>query len=206
MLLSVERFVIYFIAAVLCLSQLGIDTRAILAGAGVLGIAVGFGAQNLVKDMISGFFLILDGNVSTGDSVTVAGQSGTIEGIGLRNTQVRESNGKLWSIPNGDIRILANWSVDWARASVTVTVPYEADLERAIATLTRVGADWSAEHEAEALETPVVSAITELGPAGLGLSITVKVRHGARSGAENDLRRRIKVAFDAAEILKGHPR
>ncbi len=206
MLISIERFVITFLAVVLCLSQLGIDTSAILAGAGVLGLAVGFGAQNLVKDVISGFFILIDGNMNAGDAVTLAGTSGSVEGIGLRNTFIREGNGKLWAIPNGDIRTICNWSVDWARAVIDVWLTYETDVSRVMALLQDVAAAWALEAGEAVLDPPAVGGIGDMSAAGYKLVVAVKVTPSARAGAEAELRRRIKIALDKAGIEPPYPR
>lgn len=106
---SISRYVVYFMAVVIILQRVGVNTSAILATAGVLGLAVGFGAQNLVKDILSGFFILFDGLIRVGDVITVGSATGLVEKVDLRNTLIREFNGRLWAFPNGDIRSFGNF-------------------------------------------------------------------------------------------------
>ena len=133
LLLSVFNYAMYFIIAASALSALGVDVRSILALAGVGGVAIGFGCQTLVKDVVSGLFLWTDGNISVGDMVTVAGQTGTVESISLRNTVLRSVNGCLYAVPNGDIRTVVNMTAKARMAQVDVMVNHGRDLKKAIA-------------------------------------------------------------------------
>ncbi|HDR03636.1 MAG TPA: mechanosensitive ion channel family protein [Candidatus Marinimicrobia bacterium] len=203
---SVFRYVIYFIALLLALSEAGVDTSALLASAGVLGLAVGFGAQNLVRDFISGFFIYFDGLIETGDVITTGSITGSVERIDLRNTMVREFGGRLWSIPNGDIRSLGNFNRGWSRAVVEVGVAYEQPVALGIDNLKEIAEKWADENPDIWLEKPEVQAILALGDSAVSLRIVVKVKPMQHWATERELRRRIKDTFDEKGVEIPFPR
>ncbi|MEA3078332.1 MAG: moderate conductance mechanosensitive channel [Actinomycetota bacterium] len=123
------RAVVWTIAVFVLLGEVGIDLAPLLAGAGIAGIAIGFGAQSLVKDVISGLFVLLEDQYGVGDVVTVEGATGTIEDLTLRVTRLRSVDGTVWFVPNGEIRKVGNASMEWSRALIDVLVPYDADLD-----------------------------------------------------------------------------
>jgi small conductance mechanosensitive channel len=123
------RAVVWSIAVLVILGEVGIDLAPLLAGAGIAGIAIGFGAQSLVKDVISGLFVLLEDQFGVGDVVTVEGVTGTVEDLTLRVTRLRSVDGTVWFVPNGEIRKLGNASMEWSRAIIDVLVPYDADLD-----------------------------------------------------------------------------
>jgi small-conductance mechanosensitive channel len=174
-------------ALVMGLSQLGINIATVLAGAGVIGLAVGFGAQTLVKDCISGFFLILDDVIEVGDKADIDGKTGTIEKVGLRVTQLRSFSGELWYIPNGAIAKVGN----------PVKVPASTDVTRALEILRQVASDWATAQPELALEPPKAQGVLELDAESVTLRIVAKVPPGKSSEVENDLRLRAKLALDA---------
>ena len=205
--LEVERYVIYFLVVVTILAQFGINTGALLASVGVVGLALGFGAQELVKDVISGFFLLFDGLVAVGDVVKLDDSTaGAVELVGLRTTHLRDFSGLLWVVPNGDIRKLGNFNRGWMRAVVPVNVAREADIEKVLATMLEVGRTWSAENEAIVLEPPEVNSILSLGENAMQVRLVIKVKPMTQWGAERELLRRIKVAFDREGIEVPYPR
>jgi moderate conductance mechanosensitive channel len=167
----------------------------VIAGAGVLGLAVGFGAQTLVKDVISGFFLIFDGVLDVGDAVTVDKASGTVEALGLRLTRIRAHDGTLWYVPNGQIQVVGNTNRAWLRATEMVTLPSAQDVPRAMAVIDEVARAWAAEHAEVVVEAPKVQGVLELDAAATGVRLTVKVRPDAREAAEHALGSRIRTAM-----------
>ncbi len=195
LLKNVALYALSFTVAVVILQEMGVDMRAILVSAGVLGLAVGFGAQALIKDVIAGFFILFEGLVRVGDVIEVGGHTGTVETIGLRVTTMRVPNGALRVVPNGELTQFANYNRGWARAMVDVGVTYDTDVRRALDALERAGREWSAE-AGLALEPPRAQGIIRFGESEVGLRLVVKVAPGARNDAENELRRRIKEAFD----------
>ena len=135
LLLSFFNFIMYFSIAMAVLSAFGVDVSSILAVAGVGGVAIGFGCQTLVKDFVSGLFLWLEGRINVGDVVTVGGQTGMVEAVALRTTTLRAPNGKLFVIPNGDIRTVINMSRDYRCALVDITAAHGQDLNHILALL-----------------------------------------------------------------------
>lgn len=133
--LSLFNYVVYFAVSLMVLSCLGVDVSSLIAVAGVGGVAIGFGCQTLVKDIISGLFLWIDGQVKIGDIVTVAGATGTVENVALRTTMLRGTNGNIHVIPNGEIRSVVNMTRDFRFAIVDVTVAHGQDYTAAIGLL-----------------------------------------------------------------------
>lgn len=185
---------------VLSLEQIGFDLTAVIAGAGVLGLAIGFGSQELVKDVIAGFFLIFDEVLETGDWVDVDTISGHVEQVGLRVTRIRSFDGKLWYVPNGQIKLVGNTNRQWMRAVVHVDLAYEQDVGRGLEQLLRVGEAWASEHPEIVLEPPEVHGLMDLGASGVRARLAVKVEPGTHWAAERELRIRVKAAFDQEGI------
>ncbi len=196
---SVIRYALTFVAVVVVLREVGVDVQALLVSAGVLGLAIGLGAQSLIKDVITGFFILFEGLIGVGDVIEVGGHTGTVEAIGLRVTKLRLLNGAQRVIPNGEITQFVNYNKEWGRAVVDVSVGYDTDVRRALATLERIGAEWAAE-TGRALDPPEVQGIVRFGEADLGLRVMVKVDAAHRFAAEVDLRRRILEAFEREGI------
>jgi small conductance mechanosensitive channel len=193
---NVLRWIVAFVILVIVLRELGVDVEALLVSAGVLGLALGFGAQSLVKDVLTGVFILFEGLIGVGDVVEVGGHQGTVEAIGLRVTKLRALDGGLRVIPNGDLSAFTNRSRGWARALVEVMLPREVPVERALAVLRRVGEEWAREAGA-ALETPETQGIVRFNGTEAVLRLMVKVEADRRLDAEYELRRRVRVAFDA---------
>jgi moderate conductance mechanosensitive channel len=180
---------------VLALEQLGFDLTAVIAGAGVLGLAVGFGAQTLVKDVISGFFLIFDGVLEVGDHVDMDKASGDVEELGLRLTKIRADDGKLWYVPNGQIAVVGNDNRGWKRAMELVTLTSADDVPRALAVVDEEARAWAAERSDIVVEPPRVQGVLEVDAKATGVRLTVKVRPGTQNAAEQELGARIRAAF-----------
>ena len=196
---NVARYTLAFLAAVVCLREVGVDIRALLVSAGVLGLAVGLGAQTLIKDVITGFFLLFEGLIAVGDVIEVGGQLGTVEAIGLRVTRMRLLSGGERVVPNGELTQFTNFNRGWARAMVDVSVGYEADVRQALGALEGVGQEWARE-TGLALEPPETQGVVRFGEGDLGLRLTAKVAPARRFEAEADLRRRIKERFERERI------
>ena len=159
---SLTRISILGVGFVMAASQLGLNVATVLAGAGVLGLAVGFGAQTLVRDVISGFFLIVDGVVEADDHITFGQVSGIVEEIGLRMTRVRAIDGQLWYVPNGELKIVGNFNRDWARASVDIPLPHEQNVREAMAVVQATADAWAAENSDIVVEPPEVQGVLSL--------------------------------------------
>ncbi len=192
---NVFRWLIGFVIMVVVLRELGVDVQALVVSAGVLGLAVGFGAQSLVKDVITGVFLLFEGLVAVEDVIEVDGHQGTVEAIGLRVTRLRAFDGSLHVIPNGQLAAFTNRSRGWARVVVEVTLPREVPVEGALALLKRVGEEWAKE-SGLALEPPQTQGIIRWSGTEAVLRLLAKVESDKRLEAEYELRRRVKGAFD----------
>jgi len=202
LLASVASFAIWTLAALMALGTLGLDLGPLIAGAGIVGVAIGFGSQNLVRDFISGIFMLMEDQYGVGDVVDAGPATGTVEGVGLRTTRLRDVNGTLWHIPNGEIRRVGNRSQGWARALVDVEVAYSTDLDDTTRTIEQVAHDLYADaHWApRILEPPEVWGVEELGPDGIRVRLVAKTRPLEQWKVARELRARLKVAFDQAGI------
>ena len=196
---NVARYTLAFVALVIVLREVGVDVQALLVSAGVLGLAVGLGAQTLIKDVITGFFILFEGLIGVGDVIEVGANTGTVEAIGLRVTKLRMLNGAQRVIPNGELTQFANHNKGWARAVVDVSVGYETDVRRAVAALERVGKEWAGETRL-ALEAPEALGPIRFGESDLGIRLMVKVEAARRFDVEVELRRRIKEVFEREGI------
>ncbi|HWV37834.1 MAG TPA: mechanosensitive ion channel family protein [Vulgatibacter sp.] len=207
LLIEIERYLVYTIAGVAILATCGVDTAAIFASVGVLGIALGFGAQNLIKDMIAGFFLLFDGIVAVGDVIKIDDETtGTVEAVGLRNTQVRDFSGLLWMIPNGDLRQFGNFNRGWMRAVVLLELAYDTDVPKAMELAREAGEAWAAANQEKVLERPEVHALLGMSHLGVTLRLVLKMLPGEQWPAERALRLMVKDRFEAAGIEMAYPR
>ncbi len=194
--------VIVLVAGIMLLDQVGLNITPILAGVGIAGLAVGFGAQTLVRDVISGLFILLERQFDVGDHITTKGISGTVESITLRATIVRDSDGTWHVIPNGEIRILSNRSRGWARTVVDVNIGYQESIDRAIAALQAVGEELSQDPTFGPLltEAPQVVGVQEVTKSAVTLRMTVRTLPGKQEDVRRELKRRIKERFDSEGI------
>ncbi|HEX3175710.1 MAG TPA: mechanosensitive ion channel family protein [Methylomirabilota bacterium] len=196
LLTNLLRWVLAFVVLVLLLRELGIDVGALVVSAGVIGIVVGLGAQALIRDLITGIFLLFEGLLAIGDVVKVGDHTGVVEAIGLRVTRLRLPDGALRVVPNGLLTDFSNYSSGWARAIVDVAVPRTVDVERALAALRAIGEAW-ARDSSRALDPPMAQGIMRFSGGGDAvLRLTVKVEAARREETELELRRRIRDAFD----------
>ena len=206
LLQNISKYVIYFISGVMVLRELGVDTTAVIASAGVVGLAIGFGAQSLVKDVISGALLLFEGVISVGDSINVGEHSGTVEVIGLRNIHLRKYSGELRVIPYGEVNSFGNFNRGYMRAIVKVGVAYEQDVEKGMKILEEIANKWAEENKDIVLEAPVIQGILSLGSSEITLRVAIKVKPLTHWGAERELKRRIKDTFDKKGIEIPFPR
>ena len=199
---SVATFAIWAIAVLTILGELGLNLGPLIAGAGIAGVAIGFGAQSLVKDFLAGIFILTEDQYGVGDIVDVGEATGTVEAVTLRTTKLRSVDGVLWHVPNGQIARVGNMSQQWARALLDVSVAYNADLELAKATIKEVADSvwrdptWSG----RVLEEPAVWGVEALAADGVTIRLVVKTVPSAQFEVLRELRSRIKHAMDAAGI------
>ena len=199
---SVATFVIWTIAAVTILGELGINLGPLIAGAGIAGIALGFGAQTLVRAFLSGIFILIEDQYGVGDFVDVGEASGAVEAVTLRTTRIRDVSGTMWHVPNGQIARVGNMSQKWARALLDVSVAYGTDLQVAQRVIkeTADGVWRDPEFKSRVLEEPEVWGVEAFGADGITIRLVVKTQPAAQWGVVRELRRRIKVAFEEAGI------
>ncbi len=202
---SLARYLIAFVALVIVLDQFGVDIKALLVSAGVVGLAIGLGAQTLVKDVITGFVILFEGLIAVGDVIEVGPHTGEVEAVGIRVTKIRKLSGEQRIIPNGELTQFGNYTQGWARAVVDVGVAHEADVERTLALLEAVGRHWVEESPRAALGPAEAQGIIRFGESEMVLRLQVKVDPRERFNAENELRRRIKAAFDKEGIKIPYP-
>jgi small conductance mechanosensitive channel len=195
LLTSVARWTLGFVVIVIALRELGVDVGAIVVSAGVLGIGIGLGAQSLIRDVLTGVFLLFEDLIHVGDVVQIGSYTGTVESTGLRVATLRLDDGALRVIPNGQLTEFANYSLGGARAIVDVPVAREVPVARALAVLAEVGADWAGESRSP-VERPEAQGIIGWSGSDTLLRLTARVEPERRQAIEQDLRRRIKEAFD----------
>ena len=205
LLKSVLRYVVYFLLAISVVDALGAPTSSIIASAGIVGLAVGFGAQNLVRDVLTGFFILFEDQFSVGDYVEIFGLAGVVEEVGLRVTKLRDFSGVLHIIPNGAIDKVSNHNRGHLRALVDVRVAYEEDQERVTALLKAIVAQ-AATDIPEIVEGPTVLGIADFTESALVFRIVARTRPQEQWAVERELRRRIKVVFDREGIETPYPR
>ena len=183
----------------MCLGEVGIDLGPLLAGAGVLGVAIGFGSQSLVRDFLSGTFILVEDQFGVGDIVDVGEASGTVEAVSLRTTRLRAIDGTVWHVPNGEIRRVGNMSQHWSRALLDIEVAYDTVVEHARSVIKRVADAVWAEDDG-VLEEPELWGVEQLGANGVMLRLVVKTTPSQQWRVSRELRERIKVAFDEEGI------
>lgn len=199
---SIASLTIYFIAVVMVLGEFNVNLGPLIAGAGIIGVALGFGAQSLVKDFLSGIFMLLEDQYGVGDVVNLGDASGTVEAVNLRTTQVRDVSGTLWHVPNGEIRRVGNMSQQWARAVLDLEVAYDTDLNHAMSVIKGVadGLWEEALPHATVLEEPQLYGVQAFGADAITIRLGVKTEPAEQWATQRELRARLKEAFDAEGI------
>ncbi len=192
---STFTYAVYFATAVLILASLGFNPLPFLAGAGILGLVVGFGAQALINDVVSGFFILFENTYLVGDSIEAAGARGVVEGIEFRTTRIRDPDGRLHIVRNGDVKEVVNYSKDYSLAVVSVDVVYQADLRAVFAVLREAGARLHAE-SADVVAQTEIDGIVAFGASTMTVRTSTRVRPGRHEVAAAELRLAIKEAFD----------
>jgi small-conductance mechanosensitive channel len=200
---SIASILIVFIGGYIVLGDFGIDLAPLLASAGVVGVAIGFGAQSLVKDYLSGIFMLVEDQYGVGDVITVGNATGTVENVTLRLTRMRDVNGIVWHIRNGSIDTVANESQGWARAVVDFPVPFASDLGRIRAVLTQVNDElWNdPAWRPVLLEAPEVWGAQQITSTEVTMRIVVKTAPLRQWEVEREMRARVKHALKEAAIM-----
>ena len=199
---SIASAAVGTVTLMMLLGEFDINLGPLLAGAGILGLGIGFGSQSLVRDLLSGIFMLIENQYGVGDYIDVGEANGTVESLGLRTTRLRDKYGTLWHIPNGEIRRVGNMSQVWAKAILDIDVAYDTDLDLAMETMKTVADGvWDEQLEAATIvEEPAISGVQNFGADAITIRLSVKTEPGEQWSTGRVLRKRIKEAFDEAGI------
>jgi small-conductance mechanosensitive channel len=202
LLRSIVSAVVWTVAVLMALSELGLNLGPLIAGAGIVGVAIGFGAQNLVRDFLSGIFMLMEDQYGVGDVIDAGPATGTVESIGLRSTRIRDVNGTVWHLPNGHIERIGNKSQLWSRALLDIDVSYQTDIAHATDVIKRTAQTMCEDPDfAEAvLSEPEVWGVENLGVDSVSIRLVLKTAPNDQFKVTRELRARIKAAFDEAGI------
>jgi small-conductance mechanosensitive channel len=201
------RIIIFLVILLMVLSELGVEIGPLLAGLGIVGIAVGFGAQYLIRDLIAGVFILMENQYRIGDVAKVADVTGVVEEINLRKTVLRDIDGVVHHVPNGEIRVASNLTRHFSRVNLNISVAYETDLDYAISVINRVCKKMAKEERwRKVIRTvPKVLRVAELGDSGIDIKILGDVKPLEQWNVMGELRLRLKKAFDKAGIDIPYP-
>ena len=204
---SIASFTVAIVAGAMVMSELGLDLTPVVASAGIVGVAVGFGAQNLVKDFLTGMFMLLEDQYGVGDVVDAGPATGTVEAVTLRTTRLRDVEGTVWHIRNGEIARVGNKSQGWARALLDVPLDLQTDVPTVRALALEVAGSLRDDEEfgRRVIEDPEVWGLESIGADGLLLRIAVKTAPLEQWAVERELRERLIAAFEEHGIAIGVP-
>jgi small conductance mechanosensitive channel len=204
---SVAVFVIYFVALLMVLGQLGLNLGPMLASAGIAGLAIGFGAQTLVHDFINGFFILMENQYDIGDTVRIAGVKGVVEEMSLRHTVLRDEDGTVHMVPNSAIQIVSNTTRDWSQLALRVTVAYSEPSDKIESLLKQIGTDLRND---ETFSQDIVSdidvpGIDRVGNGEAEYLVLIKTRPNKQYAVSREMRRRIKECFEKNNVQAAGP-
>ena len=200
--------VVWTVAAITALDQAGVQVAPILAAAGIAGIALGFGAQSLVKDVLAGFFILMENQYDVGDVIQIAGVSGAVEAVNLRTTVLRSLDGSRHVVPNGEITVSSNMTKVFSRYLFVLPVPYEEDVDRPVAVLEEVAEELRKDPQFGPLMTGSVTVlgVDQYGDSSVDVKCYVETVPGEQWKVGRELRRRLKMALDERGIEIPYPR
>jgi moderate conductance mechanosensitive channel len=204
---SVGVFIIMFVAALQILPLLGINMGPLLASAGIAGVAIGFGAQTLVKDFINGFFILVENQYDIGDIIRIAGVQGTVEFMTLRRTVLRDADGTVHNVPSSQITTMSNLTRDWTQLSLHISVAYNTDSDKVVDALQQVSRELvdDPEYSQMIVAEPKVPGIEKVSGDEVEYLMLIRTRPGAQDAVRRELRRRIKACFEKNQIQPGNP-
>jgi moderate conductance mechanosensitive channel len=205
---STGAVIIVTTALMMILTEVGVAITPVLASVGFVGLAFGLGAQTLVKDMIAGLFILIEDHYTVGDTAEIGGITGTVERMTLRATELRDVNGTVYIIPNGEIRVVANKSRDWSRAIVDVSITYDEDVDTAVAALQEIGLKMAQDNDVQdlLLKPAIVTGVEGLDDWAVRLRIVVKTLPGTQWQVQRYLRRQVRIVFAERGIDLAFPR
>lgn len=202
---GVSKVIWIILGLIVALDSLEIPVAPVVAGVGIIGIALSFGSQNLIRDVLNGIFILLEDHYSVGDYIAVGDTSGYVEYMNLRITQVRGKEGRLTTLTNGSINIVHNQTKEWARIDFKTTITYDSNIDLALDVMQKVieemfqETDWK-----KSILTPVMSSgVSDILDTGVELEIRIKTSPGTQWKIAREYRRRLKLAFDQQEIKFG---
>jgi small conductance mechanosensitive channel len=198
----IARVAIWIVVLLMILGQFGLQIGPMLAGVGIIGLAVGFGAQSLVKDVITGFFILLENHYRVGDVVQVAGVGGLVEDVNLRVTTLRDLQGRVHVIPNGQIDKLTNFTKEWSRALLDIGVAYKEDVDKVMTILKEIGEEMRKDPEfKDAIMEPLeMLGVEEFGDSQVTIRMFIKTQPIKQWEVAREFRRRVKKTFDEKGI------
>jgi small-conductance mechanosensitive channel len=196
------RIIIAVVVILMVLTEIGVPIGPMLAGFGIAGVAVGFGAQYLVRDLIAGVFILWENQYRVGDVAMVSGVTGLVEDITLRKTILRDLDGVVHHVPNGEIKVASNYSRHFSRVNLDVPVSYGTDLDHAMAVINRIGEELAADKNwrDRLITPPKALRVNNFGDSGIDIKITCDVKPSEQWATMGELRLRLKKAFDAEDI------
>jgi small conductance mechanosensitive channel len=197
---GILRITVLILASLMIFQEIGLAIGPVLASAGIAGVAIGFGAQSLVKDIITGAFIVLEQQFSIGDVVRIGDRAGVVENMSMRTTTLRDGDGIAHIIPNGKIELVSVFTKGWSQLQLDVDVTYDSEVDRVISIIEEVLSDYAKEFATQVIEPPKVLGIEALGDNSLKIRATVKTAPGRHWDAGRIIRRRIKNAFEANGI------
>lgn len=204
---SAGVFIIVLVAVMQTLQVFNINIAPLLASAGIAGLAIGFGAQTLVKDVINGFFILAENQFEVGDTIKAAGVQGTVEEVTMRRTILRDGDGTLHIVPNGSIQIVSNATRDWSQATLHVAVAYSEDTDRVLSVLREAAQEFynDADFRPDVVAEPEVPGIERVTGQEVDYPVLIKVRPGKQDRVARELRRRIKACLEKNQIKAALP-
>ncbi len=199
---AVVKIGVWIVATIMIISEIGINTAPLLASAGIIGIALGFGAQSLVKDFVSGFFIILENQYRVGDVVELAGATGTVEDVGLRTTVLRDINGYVHHVPHGFIDVTTNQTIGYNRINEDIVVGFESNMDKVEQIIDKVGLEIANDplFEKDIKEPFKFTSVKGYAVNGLVVGIMGKTKPGKQWGIRTEMYKRLKKEFDKARI------
>jgi len=197
---GIAQVVIFFVGLMVALQQAGLNITPILASAGIVGLAIGFGAQSLIKDIFAGFMILFEEQYSVGDTIKIGDVTGTVESLTLRATRVRGGDGALTMFPNGSITTVANLSREWLRVVLDFEVDYSANVDQAMELMRSIAQQLKDEYANDILEDPSMQGLDKVVNGNLTLRVSFKTLPAKQAELARELRRRVKNAFDQAGI------
>jgi len=199
---GLNKIVLLVIAGIMVLSELGLDIGPVLAGAGIVGLAVGFGGQYLIKDFLSGFFIIIENQYSVGDIVDLDGTSGVVEDISLRMTTLRNLDGIVHHIPHGTIQRVSNLSKTFSRVNLNIGISYNSDIEKVISVVNKIGKELCEDPDWKSFikTAPQFLRIDDFADSSINIKIVGETKPGKQWLVSGELRKRIKIIFDKEGI------